>query len=101
MITFLAKRMGHGTDVIPKIEEVVDIFKDGLFDPKNFSNPVYMNAKGATIGSCLRTANPETSILAGLKGFEYGARVTQRPAPIFFVTVLKMIENAGGKIHFY
>ena len=100
-VNFLAERMGHGTDVIPDIEEVVDIFKGGLFDPKNFFNPVYRNSKGATIGSCLRAANPETSILAGLKGFEYGARVTQRPAPIFFVTVLKMIDNAGGKIHFY
>ena len=46
--------MGHGTDIIPDIEEVVDIFKDSLFDPKNFSNPVYSNAKGVTIGSCLR-----------------------------------------------
>ena len=97
----MAERMVHGTDVIPDIEEVVDIFKGGLFDPKNFFNPVYSNSKGATIGSCLRAANPETGIVAGLKGFEYGARVTQRPAPIFFVAVLKMIENAGKKIHFY
>ena len=100
-VNFLAERMGHGTDVIPDIEEVVDIFKGGLFDPKNFFNPVYSNSKGATIGSCLRAENPETGIVAGLKGFEYGARVTQRPAPIFFVAVLKMIDNAGGKIHFY
>ena len=90
-VTFLAERMGHGTDVIPEIEEVVDFFKDGLFDPKNFSNPVYRNSKGVTIGSCIRTENPETGIVAGLKGFEDVAPATQRPASIFFVAVLTII----------
>ena len=93
--------MGHGTDVIPDIEEVVDIFKDGLFDPKNFSNPVYRNSMGVTIGSCLRTENPETGIVAGLKGFEDDARVTQRPASIFFVIFLTTIERVGKNIQFY
>ena len=62
---------------------------------------MYRNAKGTTIGSCLRAENPETGILAGLKRLEYGARVTQRPASIFFVIVLTMIESIGGKIQFY
>ena len=53
-VTFLADCMGHGTDVIPKFKEVVVVFKYGLFNPKNFSNAVYRNAKGVTIGSCLR-----------------------------------------------
>ena len=78
-VTFLAERMGHGTEVIPKIEEVVDVFKDGLFDPKKFYNSVYRNAKGVSIDSCLRVENPATGIVAGLKGFEDGARVTQLP----------------------
>ena len=39
--------------------------------------------------------------MAGLKVFEDGACVTQRPASIFFVTVLTMIESAGEKIQFY
>ena len=93
--------MGHGTDIIPKIEEVVHVFKDGLFDPKNLYNTVYMNAKGVTIVSCLLAENPATGIVAGLKGFEDGARVTQLPTSIFFVTVLTMIESAGKNIHFY
>ena len=93
--------MGHRTDVIPDIKEVVDILKFGLFDPKNFFNPVYRNAKGVTTGSFLRAENPETDIVAGLKGFEDGTRVTQRPASIFFVTVLTMIESTGEKIQFY
>ena len=93
--------MGHGTDVIPNIKEVVDIFKDGLFDPKNLSNPVYRISKGVTIGSCLRAKNPETGIVAGHNGFEDGVRATQRPTSIFFVTVLTMIESAGKKIQFY
>ena len=100
-VTFLADRMGHGTDVIPDIEEVADIFKEGLFDPKNLSNPVYQNAKGVTIVSCLRAANPATGAVAGLKGFEDGARDAQRPASILFVTVLTIIESAGKKIQFY
>ena len=97
----MAERMGHGTYVIPDIEEVVDIFKDGLFDPKNLSNPVYRNAKVVTIGSFLRAANTETGIVVGLKGFEDGTRVTQSPASILFVTVLTMIEIAGKNIQFY
>ena len=92
--------MVHGTDLIPNIKEVVDVFKDGLFDTKNFSNTVYRNSKGGTISSCLRTANPATGIVAGLKGFDDGARATQHPASILFVTVLTMIESAGKNIQF-
>ena len=72
--------MVHGTDVIPEIKEVVDVFKDGLFDTKNFSNPVYINSNRVTNGSCLRAENPETGIVAGIKGFEDGACATQNPA---------------------
>ena len=68
-VTFLAERRNHETDVIPKIKEVVDILKYGLFNTKNFSNPVYRNAKGVTMVSCLRVANPKTGIVAGLKVF--------------------------------
>ena len=100
-VTLLAERMGHGTDVIPDIKEVVDVFKGGLFDTKNISNPVYGNSKGAAIGSCLRVENPATGIVEGLKGFEDVAHATQRPASIFFVTVLTMIYSAGKKIQFY
>ena len=70
--------MGHGTDVIPDIKEVVDFFKNGLFDPKNFSNIVYRNLKVLTIVSCLFAANTETGIVADLKVFKDGARATQR-----------------------
>ena len=100
-VTFLEDRMGHVTDVIPEIKEVVDIFKYGLFDPKKLSNSMYSNAKGVTIGSCLRAENSATGIVAGLNGFKDGALVTQLPVSIFFVTVLTMIESAGGKIQFY
>ena len=100
-VNLLAERMVHGTDVIPDIEEVVDIFKGGLFDPKNFFNPVYRNAKGVTTGSFLRAENPATGIVAGLKGFEDGTRVTQRPASIFFVIFLTTIESVGKNIQFY
>ena len=80
---------------------MVDVFKEGLFDDKNFSNSVYRNAKVVTIGSCLCAENLATGIVVGLKVFEDGACVTQRPASIFFVIVLTMIESAGGKIQFY
>ena len=77
---------------------MVDVFKYGLFGAKNFSNSVYRNAKVVTIGSCLCAENLATGIVVGLKVFEDGACDTQRPASIFFVTVLKMIESAGKKI---
>ena len=93
--------MVHGTDVIPEIKEVVDVFKGGLFNPKNFSNPVYSNSKGVTIGSCLCAENPATVIVACLKGFEDGTCATQSPASILCVAVLAMIESAGKKIQFY